>query len=65
MRTYDIVVRSVYRDTLYIEADSPEEAIEKAEAMVNDSEYEEGDLTYESTLPSDEWMVFDNQQVVL
>ncbi len=53
MKTYTVTVREKYDSYVEIEANSPEEALEK----VKNGEGREVACEYNSTLPSDTWNV--------
>ena len=50
---YSVQVPCVYRETFSVEADSPEEAIQKVDLAMD------GELTFDYALEKDEWKVFE------
>jgi len=57
MKRYCVQVIEEYRQDMYIEASSPEEAAQ----LVVDGEGTEGELHYSRTADSEEWLIFETK----
>ena len=55
MKQYCVQMIEEYRQDMYVDANSPEEARE----LVQDGKGTEGELHYSHTVDADEWLVFE------
>lgn len=60
MRKYIVEVPEIHRIRYYVEAASPEEALERI--ALGDAEYDESTLVYEGSLPVSEWRIVDDPE---
>lgn len=60
MRKYIVEVPEIHRIRYYVEAASPQEALERIAR--GDAEYDESTLVYEGSMPASEWRIVDDSE---